>query len=126
MGYNYSDIYIFLGYSVVIGAAIGLVYEVFRILRGIFKLALGKKKKLVFNIVTFILDILFFVFAAIISAIFIFYANNGRLRAIALAGSLVGFAAYYNSLGRAVSRLCALGIKFIHSVTKGKSKKKGC
>lgn len=68
------------------------------------------------NIVVFVCDILFFISAACISAIFIFHVNNGNIRGIALFGSLVGFIIYYNTAGRLVTKISGFIIRGVYSV----------
>ena len=108
MAQNYSGLYVFILYSAVIGFLLGAVYEFFRIIRTAARMT---GKKAVTNTVYFICDILFFIIAAVISAIFIFYVNNGRIHGIALAGSLLGFLLYYNTVGRLVSLVSGLLIR---------------
>lgn len=125
MADNYGEIYTYIFYSVGIGALIGIVYDIFRIIRIASTVPVvlrGEKHQkeyrsgIVVNIIVFVCDILFFLIAAVISAIFIFYANNGRIRGIALFGSLCGFTAYYNTIGRLVTMVSTSVIRFIYSI----------
>jgi len=68
--------------SIGLGALIGAVYFFFVILR-----RTGLKK----TISVIIQDILFFVFSALISFIFIFEVNAGEVRFFIFAGELMGF-----------------------------------
>lgn len=113
MASSYAQIYTFILYSVFIGFGLGVVYELFRIIRRAFCIA---GKRVVTDIVYFICDILFFIIAAIVSAIFIFYVNNGRIRGIALFGSFAGFVLYYNTLGRLVSMITDLIIRTVYRI----------
>ncbi|MBQ3182145.1 MAG: spore cortex biosynthesis protein YabQ [Clostridia bacterium] len=110
MAFGYAQIYTFILYSVFIGFGLGVVYDAFRIIRRAFYIA---GKGIVTDIVYFISDILFFIIAAVVSAIFIFHVNNGRIRGIALFGSFMGFVLYYNTVGRLV---CAVSDLIIRSV----------
>ena len=112
MADNYGQVYTFILYSLFIGVLLGVIYDVFRIVRMAFTVPgivadiyrpRKHRSRLAVNVIVFVCDILFFVVAAVISAIFIFHANNGRIRGIALFGSLVGFAVYYNTVGRLVT-----------------------
>lgn len=76
--------------SLLTGALIGLVYDFFRIGRVIFK---GGRIKLFFD------DVLFFVMAALVFAVFTFNATMGVVRMFAAIGALVGFFAYRFSIG---------------------------
>lgn len=113
MAESYTQIYTFILYSVCIGFALGTVYDVFRILRTAFNMA---GNRIATDIIYFICDILFFIIAAIVSAIFIFYVNNGRIRGIALLGSLAGFVLYYNTVGRLVAALTGLIIRTVYRI----------
>ena len=122
MGDNYRQVYTYIFYSVGIGVLIGVVYDVFRIIRIAFTVpgivgdeyrGVEHRSRYTVDLIVFLCDILFFVIDAVISAIFIFYANNGRIRGIALFGSLVGFAAYYNTVGRLVTLISASLIRLI-------------
>lgn len=113
MADNYGQIYTFVLYSALIGMLIGTVYDVFGFIRIAYD-TFGKR--IARNIAYFVCDILFFTFAAVISAIFIFHVNNGRIRGIALLGSLIGFVVYYHTLGRIIrwmSRLAVKGIRIL-------------
>ena len=112
MGDNYSAIYAFILYSVLLGFCFGILYDFFRMIRMVFCLpgiiraeerSQRPKNRLTVNIIVFICDILFFVISACITAVFVFHANNGNIRGIALFGSLAGFVIYYNTLGRLVT-----------------------
>lgn len=118
MGDNYNQIYTFILYSSIVGFALGVLYDVFRLIRMTVYMPLelmrelDKQKKhsdFFVNTVVFICDILYLLISAVICAIFIFHVNDGRIRGIALFGSLIGFILYYNTIGRLVT-LIARGI----------------
>ncbi len=113
MAFSYAQIYTFILYAVFIGFALGVVYDAFRIIRRAFYIA---GKGIITHIVYFICDILFFAVAAVVSAIFIFHVNNGRIRGIALFGSLMGFVVYYNTVGRLVGAVSDLIIRTVYRI----------
>lgn len=114
MAYNYSDIYPFIAYSTAIGILLGVIYDFFRIIRMAFILkSKGERSGFLINCVVFICDVTFFIISAVICAIFIFYVNNGRIRGIAIFGSLIGFIAYYNTVGRLVTSVSGALIRGI-------------
>ena len=115
MAAGYAQIYTFILYSVFVGFALGTVYDIFRIIRRAFYIA---GKGVVTDIIYFICDILFFVIAAAVSAIFIFHVNNGRIRGIALFGSFAGFTLYYNTVGRLVCAVSDLIIRTVYRILK--------
>ncbi len=77
--------------SIALGVLIGLVYDVFRIIRVIYK---GGRLKLFFE------DVLFCVMASLVFAVFLFNASMGVLRMFAAFGVILGFFAYRFSVGR--------------------------
>ncbi|MBR5516291.1 MAG: spore cortex biosynthesis protein YabQ [Clostridia bacterium] len=123
MGYRYDQIYSFIAYSVILGFSFGVLYDIFRIIRmsvcvpGIISAKeknKSNKNGFIVNVIVFVCDILFFILAACISAIFVFHANNGNIRIIAMIGSLAGFAVYYNTVGRLVTLISHFIIKSIY------------
>ncbi len=113
MAYSYAQIYTFILYSALVGFALGAVYDIFRIIRIAFHMS-GRAG--ITDVVYFVCDILFFVIAAIVSAIFIFHVNNGRIRGIALFSSLAGFMMYYHTVGRLVTMLSGLIIRTVYRI----------
>lgn len=76
--------------SVLVGAIIGVIYDVFRIGRVIYS---GGRIKLFFE------DVLFFVMSSLVFTVFMFNATMGVIRMFAAFGTLIGFFAYRFSLG---------------------------
>ncbi len=122
MADNYNQIYTYILYSFGIGILLGVIYDVFRIIRMAFTLpglvtdeykGRAHRSRFSVNCIVFICDILFFLIAAVISAIFIFYVNNGRIRGIAIFGSLCGFVLYYNTVGRLVTMISGSLIRLV-------------
>lgn len=122
-------LFIMILYSAAIGAMLGVIYDVFRIIR--IAVSLGEKQKPKSNgkrakireavsfVVIFIEDVLFFIIAAIITILFIFMVNNGQVRLFAVTGEIFGFLLYYFTVGRIVlklaERIIAL-IKYVFSL----------
>ena len=124
MADSYDQIYTYILYAFTVGIGIGVIYDLFRIVRMAFTMPWvmsAKYKKTAYksrfgvDMAVFICDVLFFVITAAISAIFIFYVNNGRIRGIALTGSLVGFILYYNTLGRLVTLISGGILRFFYA-----------
>lgn len=76
--------------SMAIGVVIGVLYDLFRILR----LSFTDNK-----VVVVLQDILFWSVSAVLSFLFVFVVNNGEFRAFLAIGELAGFAIYYFTLG---------------------------
>jgi spore cortex biosynthesis protein YabQ len=94
---NYGLHFVLLFASIINGAFLGLVYDVFRISRLFF---LNNK------IVIFFEDLAFCLVCAL-SFIIIFYNySNGRMRAYAFIGGIGGFCVYYFTLGRFTKSVC--------------------
>ncbi|MBR6514008.1 MAG: spore cortex biosynthesis protein YabQ [Clostridia bacterium] len=111
MSHSSNGVVLFILQSALIGFFLGGIYEVFRTVRVIAHMT---GRRIFTDTVYFVCDILFFVCCAIVSAIFIFYANNGSVRGVALMGSLFGFVVYYNTLGRLMSFVIKLLIRAMY------------
>lgn len=124
MGISQYHLLIFVLYSLLVGAALGVVYDFFRILRisteispklrAKLNLKTRKKRTEFFKCaVIFIQDILFWLICSVAVTVFIYHVNNGRIRGIALICSLAGFFIYYNTIGRLVIYIAEYIILFI-------------
>lgn len=120
MGDRYNEIYTFIMYSFILGFGFGLLYDFFRIIRMTVTVpeilysrdkGVKSRRRITVDLTVFVCDILFFVSAACITAIFIFHVNNGNIRGIALFGSLIGFILYYNTVGRLITLISHLLIR---------------
>lgn len=92
-------------YACLVGAAFGVLYDVFRILR----LAFPKGSVLII-----VEDILFFAICGVCTFFFLLTFSSGQVRYYIILGILVGFFLYYFTLGKliyAVSGLIIKGIK---------------
>lgn len=83
--------------SLLLGAALGAVYDLFRIFRVAFPLPAG---------VIVAEDLLYFVFCGFVSFFFAMTVNFGQVRFFILLGEAMGFLLYYLTLGSLVMR-CA-------------------
>lgn len=79
--------------SLLVGAALGILYDVFRVSRVAFPTAYG---------VVFAEDVLFFLICAIVTFFFGLSAIDGSLRVFLIIGELLGAVLYYFTLGRLV------------------------
>lgn len=96
-------------WSCAAGAALGALYDVFRILR----IALGRRMSVWLMLVIFWQDVLYALLAGCAMAVFLFCANEGRVRVFLLAGALSGFLAWFFTVGRL---LMALAERIIFAV----------
>lgn len=95
--------------SILLGVCAGIFYDVFRILR----LSLSANK-----FVVLVQDILFWLFTAVASFLFIFVVNNGEFRLYFVFGELIGFGVYYFTMGVAVMKVTEFLVKIIKRVFK--------
>lgn len=95
--------------ALLLGASLGLFYDVFRILR----IAIKSH-----SIIIFFEDILFFVLAAILTFLFIFNVNSGVVRWFIFLGIIVGFALYYITVGKLVIKISEIIINIFKSIFK--------
>lgn len=130
-----------LVYSLIIGAALGAVYDTIRIQRVMLGVKYGHKSvkmlgevklpligvrksssskavkkikavmRLLRNIIILFQDIFFFIFAGLVVTVFVYHANFGQIRWFALFGLVLGFFVYYNTVGRIIM-LCSEFIAF--------------
>ena len=82
-------------YSLLVGAGLGLVYDVFRVTR--VAVRTGKA-------VIFIEDIVFFCIAAAITFLFLMGASDGKVRIFLLIGEFIGATLYYFTIGQLVMK----------------------
>ena len=92
-------------YSLCVGTATGLIYEVFRFITSFifFFFINSKKKSSFFALFRFALDILFSLIYTVIAVIFVYGANNGTVRYYILLFAVIGFFSYYYTLGKLFS-----------------------
>ncbi|MGI6169027.1 MAG: spore cortex biosynthesis protein YabQ [Christensenellales bacterium] len=94
--YTLNQGYLFF-FAVYGGAAIGLLYDVFRLIR-----VLGKRNKKL----TAVLDVVFWL--AAVAAVFyiLLISNNGRVRLFSFLGFALGCGAYFAGISPVVKYLC--------------------
>ena len=90
--YPHSAIAFFL-YSLIVGFIIGMIFDVFRLLR-----CCGLNN----SIFVFFEDIIFCLISVTVIFIFTFAMNEGVFRSYELFGIIAGFLIYYNTFGRLV------------------------
>jgi spore cortex biosynthesis protein YabQ len=78
-------------YSLILGVILGMLYDVFRIVRIIFK-----PKE--FGV--FIQDMVYFILSAFLTFIFMIGFNDGEIRFYVLIGEGIGFCVYHLTVGR--------------------------
>lgn len=112
-------------YSIFFGAFLGLVYDftsIVGLILGFKKLNIKVKREILIknkwneklNIILLCLsDIIFFVIASVLIAIFVFGVNNGTVRWYILVGNLIGFVIYRITLGKLISVLLSYISYFI-------------
>lgn len=94
-----------VAYSVVLGAILGIIYDIFRTIR----LFIDPK-----NLGMFIQDVIYFLLSGLITFLFVLIFNFGESRFYILAGEAVGWCAYHISVGdwiyRALKSFCKTGL----------------
>ncbi len=91
--------------SMLLGAVLGVFYDVFRITRIAIKTP---------SVVIFAEDLVFFFVSAVISFCFMLSINDGQVRAFILLGELLGFTLYYFTVGMLVMKLSRVIIRLIY------------
>ena len=90
-----NQAYLFLVFSLT-GVAIGILFDLFRILRRSIKTA---------NIVTYIEDILFWILTGILILYNIWYFNNGEIRIYMFLGIIIGVLIYMSTLSNILVKI---------------------
>lgn len=120
-------------YALFIGVLIGAVYDLFRVARIALTFGRGSESRLGLKcienlisrisasgdgtnhkkpnkiivhadfIVVLVCDILFFLATAVVSIVFLYQANYGQPRLYVLISAILGFVAYYNTVGRCIA-----------------------
>ena len=116
MSFTLSEQLLCIAWSVVCGAFIGLIYDLFRIIR----LLVFKGK-----VASFICDFLFMVTAAFISVIFSMGFSRGNTRYFIVAGELCGLLLVRLTLGRVSIRIIEFLSRKISALFKKTSDKIG-
>jgi spore cortex biosynthesis protein YabQ len=91
------------------GAALGVVYDLFRISRIAIKTC---------NVIIFIEDIIFFVIVTLSSFIFIVMKNDGVLRGFLIVGELLGALVYFSTISIIIMNAARVIIKVIKAFLK--------
>ena len=92
-----------LGISALVGLALAVVYDVFRVTRILFRT--GK-------IAMYVQDILYGIAAAFVTFLLALAVNSGEIRFYIIGGELIGMAVYFLTLGRITVRIA----KWIHRI----------
>lgn len=91
-------------YSFILGAFLGLFYDLFRIRRIAYKMNTNRIKKILENVFVFFEDVTYWLASSVVVCIFLFYFNSGKARGISLFVMLLGFLGYYFTVGKLVKR----------------------
>lgn len=108
LGYNIQAQLKLLLYALILGAALGAVFDLFRVTRVFASYSSVEREvrpKWSMYVLCFIEDITFGAIAAVALVLFCFKANGGASRGYILFGALVGFTVYLLSIGRLTSRI---------------------
>jgi len=103
-----NQAYVFLC-TVIGGMAIALVYDIFRIFRKAVKTS---------SAITYVQDLLYWLIAAAIMFITVYYSNDGQLRAYLFAGAIIGAILYALLFSNIVMKSSLFIIKIASKVFK--------
>lgn len=101
-----SQAYIFLC-SVVGGAAIALLYDIFRILRKAIRTG---------NLATYLEDLVFWILVAVVMFATVYYSNEGELRSYIFLGTFLGVVLYALLLSKAVMNSSLFIIRIVKGI----------
>ncbi len=105
LGYDFATQGRLLFYSFILGAALGCVFDIFRITRVFLRSPYGGRaarffSNAVMTAVSFVEDIAFFLLSAVSITVFSYHFNSGRTRGFILIFVLAGFYLYLVTVGR--------------------------
>lgn len=92
---------------IITGIIIGVLFDIFRIIRRSFKTA---------DFITYIEDILFWILTGLILLFMIFTFNNGEIRIYIFVGLILGFITYLLTVSRYFIKICIMILKFIKKI----------
>ncbi|HBR31961.1 MAG TPA: hypothetical protein DD733_07745 [Clostridiales bacterium] len=107
MATNYALHFLLLFASFINGMALGLIYDLFRISRMFF---LRNK------VVIFFEDIAYCLICTLSYMLLFYNYSNGRMRAYAFVGGIMGFCLYYFTLGRFTRFFCEKVYEFVFPI----------
>lgn len=102
----YNQLFCLLVFSIT-GIAIGILFDIFRILRKSFR---------TIDLITYIEDILFWILTGIITLFSIFKFNNGQIRSYVIVGIAFGIFIYMFTISRFFVKYSVIIIKFIKKI----------
>ncbi len=104
-------------FSCLLGVALGLLYDIFRLIRMIINLR---------NIFMFIQDVIYFLVSALITFLFVLVFNKGESRFYILAGEGIGWIIYHLTFGEMIYKCSGKIVVVLKScINKIYSKTKG-
>lgn len=105
-------------YSVLFGAGLALFLECLRIICGLIDpttpLSDTSGASVGIKILLAVRDIVFFTVGGIAFSVFVYATNNGKVRFIAVAGMIIGFFAFYFTVGKLLRRVTAVIVVYIY------------
>ena len=104
--------------STALGVALGVLYDVMRLLRVLCGEELGSARTVPQKILLFWEDLTFAVLSAVSLIILLYYVNDGVFRAWAVCGMACGFFVYYHTLGRLVTRFATAIARLIRHMVR--------
>ena len=100
---------IIFAFSCILGAGLGVLYDVFRIIR----MVINSK-----SVAIFVEDVIYFILSGIITFVFVLKINSGESRFYILAGEGIGWISYHLTLGNAIYKYSGKAAKKINFKTK--------
>lgn len=104
--------------STALGVALGILYDLMRLLRVLCGEEIGSARTLPQKILLFWEDMAFAVLSAVSLIILLYYVNDGVFRSWAVVGMACGFFAYYHTLGRLITRFATAIARLIRRVVR--------
>ncbi len=111
-----------IAYSVILGLIFGIFYDIIRIIHIMCGIAsysgenVGMKRGRLAFFIFFVLDIAYMLTVTALYSLFVYWSYNGSFRLFMLIAAILGFAIYYNSIGRVVMFFSEAVVRFLKLV----------
>ena len=81
--------------SILLGAFLSFIFDFFRIFRAVFKKGI---------LIILLQDLLYYIFCAVITFLFILSLNSGQIRGFIIIGEIIGWLIYYLTFGTMIMK----------------------
>lgn len=103
-----SQLTIFL-FSGILGAALGIIYDIIRVFNAVLKENLAR---------IFVQDVLYFIVSAVVTFMYMLVMNGGEIRVYIVVGEAVGWLIYRATVGKLIYKIVLSVVEFIIKIVR--------